>query len=311
MMAAVFFMQPLGQLAAQLVGLLVSLGINKQMDLQKNCIDPKNETCVSGVDRIWRIVTGVGAGPALLAIVFRFLIWDSGLYDLEVKKETPRAFRNTQRVYRNVRVNSSVNIPFQNGNTNAKEGDSPVPLQFSKHDLHRYFIAEGNWRTLAGASVCWFLLDFAFFGIGMGNPRTIAKIFATWDSKAGKIPTPPSWNTNPTYALNATTLKSNATIYDSLLRNPIQSMETVSIASILGSLLFILVVNYVPRRQWLIYSFISQAILFIVTGGTFYAVFHKENHAVTVCLVAVCHFLFNFGANTLTFMVCLFQPTNH
>lgn len=303
-MAAVFLMQPIGQLAAQLVGLLVSLGINKQMDLQKNCINPTNDRCLSGVDRIWRIVTGVGAGPALFAIVFRFFIWDSGLYDLEVKKETPRAFRNSQRVYRNVEINSSPNIAFQNVDSNDKEGvGAPEPLQFSKRDLHRYFIAEGNWRTLAGASICWFLLDFAFFGIGMGNPRTLAKIFATWDSHK-EIPIAPTWNTDPTHALNITTLKSTATIYDSLLNNPIQSMQTVSIASILGSLLFIMVVNYVPRRQWLIYSFISQAVLFIVTGGTFYAVFHKENHAVTVCLVAVCHFLFNFGANTLTFMVC-------
>jgi PHS family inorganic phosphate transporter-like MFS transporter len=302
MMAAVFFMQPLGQLAAQVVGLLVTFGTNKQMDLQKHCIDPKNDICVSGIDRIWRIVTGVGAGPALLAIIFRFLIWDSGLYDLEVKKETPRAFRNTQRVYRNVRTNIYPTPGHHNGHLNAKEGDAPMSLQFSKRDLHRYFIAEGNWKTLAGASICWFLLDFAFFGIGMGNPRTIAKIFATWDSKA-KIPTPPSWNTNPTDSLNPAILISNATIYDSLVRNPIQSMETVSVASILGSLAFILVVNYVPRREWLIYSFVSQAILFIVTGGSFYAVFHRENHAVTVCLVAICHFLFNFGANTLTFMV--------
>lgn len=309
-MAAVFLMQPIGQLAAQLVGLLVFLGINKQMDLQKKCIDPQNNRCLSGVDRIWRIVTGVGAVPALLAIVFRFLIWDSGLYDLEVKKETPRAFRNTQRVYRNVQINSSPNIAFQSGDSNGKvDVGAPEPLQFSKRDLHRYFIAEGNWRTLAGASTCWFLLDFAFFGIGMGNPRTLAKIFATWEDSNKKIPIAPTWNTDPTYALNVTTLKSTATIYSSLLNNPIRSMQTVSIASILGSLLFIMVVNYVPRRQWLIYSFISQAVLFIVTGGTFYAVFHKENHAVTVCLVAVCHFLFNFGANTLTFMVCFFsQP---
>lgn len=150
----------------------------------------------------------------------------------------------------------------------------------------------------------------------MGNPRTLAKIFATWDSSSHKkIPITPSWNTDPTHALNTTTLISTATIYDSLLNNPIQSMQTVSIASIAGSLLFIMVVNHVPRRQWPIYSFISQAILFIITGGTFYAVFHRENHAVTICLVAVCHFLFNFGANTLTFMVrfpfpiSFFKPT--
>jgi len=177
-----------------------------------------------------------------------------------------------------------------------------MPLQFSRKDLYRYFIEESNWRSLAGASLCWFLLDFSFYGLGMGNQRTIAKLFATWEGHE-PIPTPPSWNTNPTFKLDPTSLKSTATIYDTLRNAPIQGMEIVSIASILGSALFIAVVNYIPRRQWLVWSSISQAVLLIITGGAFYAVFHTANNAVTVVLIAICHFLFNFGANTLTFMI--------
>jgi len=127
----------------------------------------------------------------------------------------------------------------------------------------------------------------------MGNPRILAKISATWD-KPNDIDTPPSWNTNPTEA---------KTIYDVLYTNGIQSIETVSVASLIGSILFIFVVDYFPRREWLIISFLLQAVLFIITGGSFYAVFHKNSHSVTVTLVAICHFLFNFGANTLTFMI--------
>jgi PHS family inorganic phosphate transporter-like MFS transporter len=34
--------------------------------------------------------------------------------------------------------------------------------QFSYTELHTYFIKEGNWRYLAGTSIAWLLLDFAF-----------------------------------------------------------------------------------------------------------------------------------------------------
>jgi PHS family inorganic phosphate transporter-like MFS transporter len=300
MMAAVFFMQPIGQLVAQLVGLWVLYGLDNHLQLRQKCVTGTNDECIKIVDKIWRIVSGVGAVPALLAIVFRFMIWDSGLYDIEVKRQTPRAFRNTKRVYRSVALDNDP-LALQhlsNTTTGFSNSEAEIPLQFSRKDLHCYLIKQGNWRYLAGTSTCWFLLDFAFFGLGMGNPRTLAKIWSVWDHSSD-IPTPPSWNTNPTFGLlDPPTLKWNVTIYDVLESNATQSIETVSIASILGGLLFIVAVNYIPHRRWLVWSFVSLAIMLILTGGTFEAVFHTRFHIVTVVLVAVCHFLFNFGKHS-------------
>jgi PHS family inorganic phosphate transporter-like MFS transporter len=297
MMAAVFLMQPIGQLVVQLVGLWVLYGLDNQLQMREKCLISTNDECIKIVDKIWRIVSGVGAVPALLAIVFRFLIWDSGLYDLEVKKQTPRAFRNTKRVYRNaVLENESVALQhLSTTSSGAYDGEAEIPLQFSRKDLHFYFIKQGNWRYLAGTSICWFLLDFAFFGLGMGNPRTLATIWSTWNHSED-IPRPPSWNTNPTLGLIDSSIpKWNATIYDVLESNATQSIQTVSIASVIGSLFFIAAVNHVSRRRWLVWSFLSLAVLLIITGGTFAAVFHTQSHTVTVVLVAICHFLFNFG----------------
>jgi PHS family inorganic phosphate transporter-like MFS transporter len=81
-MSAVFLMQPVGQLLAQLVGLWVLYGLDQQLGMQEKCQDSTNEACIKIVDKIWRIVSGVGAIPALLAIIFRFLIWDAGIYDI-------------------------------------------------------------------------------------------------------------------------------------------------------------------------------------------------------------------------------------
>ncbi|KAF2468446.1 phosphate transporter [Lindgomyces ingoldianus] len=310
MIAAVFLMQPVGQLFAHLVGLWVLFGLDKRDHLQENCSKTADAIalakCTSTVDSIWRIVTGVGAAPALIAILFRLLISDPGLYDLEVKKNLPRALRSTRRVYGS-QANQNIQMQLI-GQANGPATLHPPanPVQFSSRDLTRFFFEQKNWVYLAGTSTTWFLLDFSFYGLGMGNFRTLSKIWATWDAKqqGGNPPAVPSWNTDPT--LNATILENKgrqATIYDVLYENARKSMLTVSIASVMGSLLFIYAVNYLPRRQWLTTSFLALAILFIITGGTFYAVFHTTNHAVTVFLVAVCHFGFNFGANTLTFMI--------
>jgi PHS family inorganic phosphate transporter-like MFS transporter len=133
------------------------------------------DMCKTAVDSIWRIVVGVGAIPAVVAIVFRFLIWDSGLYDLEVKKQGPRALINTARVYGGYEeVDSSHATDADHAhalNGTAGEGTHGVeePRQFSMKDLRQFFIEEENYKYLVGTSLCWFLLDFAFYGLGMGT----------------------------------------------------------------------------------------------------------------------------------------------
>jgi MFS transporter, PHS family, inorganic phosphate transporter len=156
MLAAVYFMQPVGQLLAQLVGLWVVIGYNNVYDLQ-NCTD--QATCVSHVDSIWRWVAGVGAIPALVAIYYRFRIKDPGLYDLDVKNQGDRAVKNTEGLYRyitNNRAPPAIEMRSMNGEN---DGDPPLPTQFSWDDIYSYFWDQGNWRYLLGTSLCWFLLD--------------------------------------------------------------------------------------------------------------------------------------------------------
>src|ERR1700761_5614599 len=161
MMSAVFLMQPLGQLLAQAFGVFVLLGFNSHNQLKECSGTEPSDTCLRSVDRLWRVIVGIGAVPALFAIISRFLIWDSGVYELEVRKEIPRALRNTARVYRNARASSGSSIELQGpGHRDNSEQKAESRIQFSLRDLYVYFIDEGNWRYLAGTSICWFLLDF-------------------------------------------------------------------------------------------------------------------------------------------------------
>jgi hypothetical protein len=58
-------------------------------------------------------------------------------------------------------------------------GQPEPPNYFTYDKLRQYFIVEGNWIWLAATSNCWFLLDFAFCGLGIDNPRRIAAVWET------------------------------------------------------------------------------------------------------------------------------------
>ncbi|KAK0612953.1 inorganic phosphate transporter [Bombardia bombarda] len=323
MISSVFLMQPVGQALAQLVGLWVLLGAHELHEMQCGLNSLHDEKCKVIIDRMWRIVIGSGAIPALLAIIFRFLLYDCGLYTLEVKDKPGNAFRDTQRVY---------GVPSAlNGISMASFGDGgggggsvtmhhappqPSPVQFSFEDLTNYFIRDRNWLYLLGTTMTWFFLDISFFGFSLDNRGTLADLWATtrkpalgpdlvcWNSTlpggAGSslvrgweyIPT---WQTDATQPCN--------TIYETLIEQSKQYLLTVSIASIAGSGCFIFAANRIRRRQWLTTSFLILAVLFLITGGVYYAVAHRRGAPATVVLVAICHFVFNFGANTLTFMI--------
>ena len=138
----------------------------------------------------------------------------------------------------------------------------------------------------------------------MGNPSTLAKLWTgrrpSNDGVAGDVP---SWNPNAA--------RPEASIFEALRDNAVQNLATVCAGSLAGCALLLAVVDRVPRREFLAYSFVWLAALFFVTGGSFFAVFGGGSgsgsgdnlHAVTIALIALCHFSFNLGPNTLTFVV--------
>lgn len=291
-------MQPLGQLIANLVGLGVVMGYNRTHELEK-CPDHSVD-CTRIVDGIWRWVTGVGAIPALFAIVFRFLIKDPGLYELEVRNDGDSAIKNTDQVYRRGMPDTE-HVPLHERrrvSNHMNMGEPPLPVQFSRGDLYDYFIRQGNIWYLIGTSVSWWIVDFAFYGLGMGNPRTLAKLWMKtsdrqqrWEELHERVPT---WNV---------LAPSGNYIYATLVEGAKRNMITVSIGSILGSILFILAGDYMPRRQTMVSSFVLLGGLFAITGGVIVATHDTAFHSVNIVLVGIIYFIFNLGANTLTFIL--------
>ncbi|KAL5089404.1 hypothetical protein Trisim1_005684 [Trichoderma cf. simile WF8] len=320
MLASVFLMQPVGQALAQIIGLLVLIGFNNTHHLREmRCgLDSLHEEeCRRAVDGIWRIVIGSGAVPALLAIIFRFFLFDCGLYSLEVKNKPAVAIMNTQRVYGAPSGTTTNNVQMNPPNgMHPENSPGPMPIQFSREDLHNYFIRDGNWYYLLGTSAAWFFLDVSFYGLSLDNRGTLADMWATtkpakinsqlscWNSSLpGGNSTVPGWVTAGLPAWQTDKTEPCNTIYDVLIQQTKQYILTVSLASIAGSACFIFFANRIPRRRWLTVSFFVLAILFIITGGVYYGVHQEAAAPATVVFVAICHFMFNMGANTLTFII--------
>lgn len=334
MMAAVFLMQPLGQLLASVVGLAVLLTVGRNLNSTTNYSDQ-----AVTVDRIWRYVVGVGAIPALIAIGFRLTIPESPRYTLDVDHDGARALRDTQKYYNIQRqsTNGSFNALGYGRNEdvedaaaiqqvpraiiNPAEADMPeddddsmeiqdvggdeeedrdeagqreeLPDPFSISELTRFFWHEGNIKYLLGTSSTWFLFDFAFYALGINNPRVISQIWSSQPIPANQ-PTGPDWQ-NPS--------DPNQSIYDILRSEGIRSIITISIGSLLGSIILIKAINYIPRKAWLSWSFVGMAILFAVIGGSYFRVANTNLHALTITLYVLCQLLFNLGPNTLTFII--------
>jgi PHS family inorganic phosphate transporter-like MFS transporter len=341
-MAAVFLMQPVGQLAASLVGLILLLTYGRSNGLETMTDKVQAATII---DTIWRWVVGVGAIPAVIAIIFRLTIPESPRYTLDVDNDGARALRDTRDYYNigdmDTRYSATYDMEdFDNGNgtgngitavppaahrpkpgetdthsmeiiemeshnrseqnsdidpyeTGAGDATDDKPHPFSWNELKQYFWVERNIKYLLGTSICWLILDFAFYGLGINNPRTIAHIWASepQPTRSGDVL---SW-ANPS--------EPELSIYEVLKQDGIRSIITVSVGSLIGSVILIKVINYVPRRSWLVWSFVGMAVLFAVIGASFFKVVDTELHALTITLYILCQILFNLGPNTLTFIV--------
>jgi PHS family inorganic phosphate transporter-like MFS transporter len=157
---------------------------------------------------------------------------------------------------------------------------------------------KGFGRALAGLSICWFLMDFCFYGLGLDTPRTLAKLWGAQPSDATGFPDFPQildWKAG--YA------PQDNNIYDALNGDVTRAMYTVSTGSLVGSIVFLLLVNYIPRVTVLRWAFVILSSLFLIIGGSLFGVYQNSNHSVTIVFYAFALLVFNIGPNTILFML--------
>ncbi|OJJ62997.1 hypothetical protein ASPSYDRAFT_143263 [Aspergillus sydowii CBS 593.65] len=282
MMAAVFFMQPLGQIAGNLVSLVVVVVSKRQG------FDDISRT----VDIMWRWVVGIGVVPGVIATLFRFFIPETPRFLLEIEDDPVQAEFDATTLFSDP---ASPDIDDNLDNLNSPSNAHFIqPATLNSHwrlthqDIIQFFWTEGNWRTLAATSLSWLLLDFGFYGIGLSSPQFLAK---TWASLNLSGPAPP-WMTDDT---------GNTDIYSMFQDTSTHCLIILNTGSFVGGLLLLLVIHKLDRVALQKYGFLALAAHFIALGTMFITV-HKEG-PVAVVLYVIGQILFNFGPNATTYII--------
>ncbi|KKK12945.1 hypothetical protein P175DRAFT_0527613 [Aspergillus ochraceoroseus IBT 24754] len=312
MIASVFFMQPLGQIAGNLVSLIVVAASRKQ----------GYEDLTRTVDVMWRWVVGIGVVPGVIATVFRFIIPESPRFLLEIEDDPVQAEFDATTLF------AEPNIPdFEEAGTTTpawNELTLPAPIipggsialtnchsleesercpsqteilqpatlnshwRLTRQDIIQYFWTEGNWRTLAATSISWLLLDFGFYGIGLSSPQFLAK---TWGDLNIHGSSPP-WQTDDT---------GHTSVYKMFLNTSTHALIILNTGSFIGGILLLLFIHRLDRVGLQKYSFLALAAHFIALGTMFITV-HQEG-PVAVVLYIIGQALFNFGPNATTYII--------
>ncbi|PWY78506.1 MFS general substrate transporter [Aspergillus sclerotioniger CBS 115572] len=200
MLAAVFFCQSIGEAAAALVALIAVAGFRHSLPndpYHPDCGD----SCTRDLDKIWRLIVGLGAVPAFIALWFRLTIIESPRYTVDVLQDSLQAVADVSQFYHqeNLSQSSSSSVGQESHErvesmympSHVEEGRiiSPAPSQRPRtvdYDHFKRFLRRGhNLRILMAISLCWFCLDLPSYGLGLMNADVINVIWSGSPTSTG------------------------------------------------------------------------------------------------------------------------------
>lgn len=302
-MAIVFLCQPLGQVAAAVVALIAVVGFRHSLPDDPDslkCIG----SCIHDIDRIWRLIVGLGAVPAFIAIWFRLTIIESPRYTADVMHNSLQAAADVAQFYQSVEIpeaslsdlgQESVRGVEEDGlslHTHDDQLVSPVisrrsgslvmesmprPATSFWRDFRSFLKQKHNLRTLTATSLCWFCLDLPFYGLGLMNADIVNTIWFGDDiNRVG--------------------------MYQYLIRSSYQSIVVVSCGAIIGSAIAVMTIDRFGRRNLQLLGFCCLFILNVIIGAAFRYLSTHGNSSALVVLYVLTQIFFNFGPNTTTYI---------
>ncbi|KAI2468397.1 MFS general substrate transporter [Annulohypoxylon bovei var. microspora] len=310
MIAAVFLMQSLGQLAAYAFGLAILRGVSSKLGLSPGETDYNVASPV--IDVVWRTTIGIGAVPALISLGLRRMIPETPHYLVE-KGELASAVAAVGRV---LPLDATLQ-PTDNSNPVASQLLSERPMSNLRKQrksqwestiecirgVRDHLAEKGRWRALLGVMATWWLLDLAFYGLGLDNPKLISTIWLSDPPSQSNVSTSLGEATCNNTSWRADPAQPNITIYEMLQQDSLRNIMTISSGALPGSITILLAIDYLPRTTWMGWMFVALAVLFAINGGTFFVTFETDKHALTMTLYVLAQFVFNLGPNTMTFML--------
>ena len=99
MLSWVFFAQPIGQLLANVLSFAAVEAYKPWIEKNAQTCQLDDLECFRAIDRLWRLVVGIGIVPATIALAFRFTIPESPRYKLDILQNTKSTLEDTAHYF--------------------------------------------------------------------------------------------------------------------------------------------------------------------------------------------------------------------
>jgi len=235
------------------------------------------------LDFSWRLAMGLGAVPALWAILLCWFVPESPRYLDGIKCENVTQTQSVKSVIGTVTVN-----------------DTRVPVVQNRTVVHsERFIKTSTWgefgaylkqwrnlSSLIGCSMCWFCSDVAFYGLNLNESIMLQAI--------GYGEAFPIANATA----NITVLSTWSPLYQSAWGNII----IAGLGLVPGYWVCVLLIDRLGRKAIQFIGFGMLTILYLLMGLFFDPIRHQPI-TVFFILFILTQFFHNFGPNTTTFII--------
>ncbi|KAJ1666743.1 hypothetical protein IW140_002334 [Coemansia sp. RSA 1813] len=297
MISAVFSCQGFGNVAAPIVGIIVTACF-------KNSIDRN----VLYLDYVWRIIIGIGCIPGLCTLYWRLTMEDSKRFQLETAKAAAanadeEMLREKLLAKQQFDVGSNIEAkgtslsgnsdldaeksPFTATQSMVAMGDKSngIPVEESNGEIKirraktfaQYFSEWKHLKVLLGTSIAWFALDVAFYGINLNSSIVIEAIG---------------------FAGNMDTDKPSKYIIRNCLGNIIINL----LGSVPGYWISVFTIEKLGRKKIQLMGFAALTVLYIVLGFAYNQILDKSV-AGFIVLFTLAQLFQNFGPNVTTFVI--------
>lgn len=268
MMGSVFAMQGFGQFGAAIVALCAAAGFKESLKLSPSAAKCDGD-CALAVDKMWRIVIGFGAVPGCIALYYRLTIPETPRYTFDVARDVVQAGSDIKAYVAGVPEANPDKVARAEAMVSTSS-QLEIP-KASTRDFFSHYMKWKNGKVLLGTAGSWFLLDVAFYGLGLNNSIILKQIGYSQGND----------------------------MYHILYNTAVGNLILVCAGAIPGYWFTVATVDTIGRKPIQIGGFVLLTLLFCVIG---FAYHHLSGKAL-LALYVLSQFFFNFGPNATTFIV--------
>ena len=323
MLAAVFFFQPLGQLIAVLMAFAATAGFRSYISTHITATDSlcsvlatdsTGKECARTVDRAWRLVAGLGAVPALVAMVFRLTIPESVYYILDIKNDSNEAmhakdyFGSSDDLGFNDRV-SVQNEEIEHTPKPTTNGDYiTTELQLPQPALASIFHEQRSSDVSAPNSIGPIVEELEDPHPSQASRADLYQYLFTDGNWTDLFATAVNWMflDFTFYLLGVNSSKFVRVLYGQdegnqlppykwLIGNERDIMESTSIGALIGSIMAIFVMHFLSRKRIQMWGFLILGGLFIIVGALYVTLPSTNAHVAIVVFYGICQLFYNLG----------------